>query len=93
MKKEEFKAKASQIIDEVSEKIDKLQAKKEFAQGYAKSKQEESLRDLKLKKTDLEIKYAELESASEEKWDEVKNAFSSAYDSFKESWNKIGSLF
>jgi len=40
MKKEEFKAKASQRIDEVSAKFNELKAKKESVQGDAKSKYE-----------------------------------------------------
>jgi len=48
---------------------------------------------LELKKVDLETKYAALENASEEKWEEVKNAFSSASVSFKEGFVKIASFF
>lgn len=93
MKKERFKAKANQRIDEVSAKINELKAKKESVQGDAKSKYEESLKELESKKAALQAKYTELENASEEKWDEVKNVFSSASESFKEGWNKIISLF
>jgi hypothetical protein len=93
MKKERFKAKASQRIDEVSAKIKELKAKKVSLQGDAKSKYEESLKELESKKAGLEAKYTELENASEEKRDEAKHAFSSASESFKEGWNKIISLF
>ncbi len=93
MKEEEFKAKASQRIDEVSAKINKLKAKKEPVQGDSKSKYKESLKEIESKKAALEEKYTELENASEEKWGEVKNAFSSASESFKEGWNKVISLF
>jgi malate synthase len=93
MKKEEFKVKANQIIDDVSAKINLLKAKKDTAQGDAKAMYAESIKDLESKKTDLLAKYAKLETASEEKWEEVKNAFSSASDSFKEGWLKIKSQF
>ncbi|TLP72866.1 hypothetical protein [Maribacter sp. ACAM166] len=70
-----------------------MKAKKDSVQGDAISKYEESLKELESKKTALEGKYTELENTSEEKWDEVKNAFSLASESFKEGWNKIISLF
>lgn len=48
MNKEEFKAKANQIIDEVSAKINELKAKKASAEGVAKSKFDEALKELQL---------------------------------------------
>ena len=56
----------------MSAKINELKAKKESATDEAKSKYEESLKELKSKKTVLKTKYTELENASEEKWDEKK---------------------
>lgn len=93
MNKEEFKAKANQTIDEVAGKINELKAKKEAAVGDSKVKYEKALQDMESKKADLQSKKADLENASEEKWDEVKNAFSSATEDFKEGWKKLSSLF
>ncbi|MFC2087197.1 hypothetical protein ACFLSA_03420 [Bacteroidota bacterium] len=47
---------------------------------------------MKTQKNHLQAKYNELINASEEKWDEVKSAFSSATDSFKDEFSKIASL-
>jgi chromosome segregation ATPase len=48
---------------------------------------------LETKKADLQSKYNDLINAKDEKWEEMKNAFSSAADSFKEGFSKISSLF
>ncbi len=93
MNQKEFKVNSTQTIDEVFAKINGLNAKKESAQGDANSKFEESLKDLETKKEDLEAKYVELENASEKKWDEIKNAFSSASYFVKDELAKITSLF
>lgn len=92
MNKEEFKVKANRTIDEVSAKINELKEKKELVEQGSKSKYEENLKTLKMKKTDLEAKYSELKNASDDKWEEVKNAFSSASDSYEEGLSKITSL-
>jgi len=92
MKKEEFKKEAKKSIDDFFAKIDKLEAKKDKAEGDAKAEYEEKLNALKGKKKELQAKYDELANASDEKWEEVKSAFSSANDSFRESLSKIASL-
>jgi hypothetical protein len=74
-------------------KIKELKAKKESVQDHAKSQYEKSIKDLETRKSGLETKYAELKKASEDKWEETKDAFSSASDSFKEGVVKISSLF
>ena len=93
MNKDEFKVIAAKTIDDVSEKIDHLKTKKDSAQGELLLKYESSLKDIEGKGAELKVQYAELENASEQKWDEVKKAFTSASDSFKEGFVKISSLF
>ncbi len=93
MNKKEFKAKASQTIDEVPARINELKVKNESAQDDAKSQYEGAIKYLEAKKSDLETMYAELNKASEDKWEETKDAFSSAFYSFKEGLSKISSLF
>jgi hypothetical protein len=41
----------------------------------------------------LKNKYSELETATEDKWEEAKYKFSSAADSFQEAWSQIKSIF
>jgi hypothetical protein len=93
MDKENFKNKAKQSIDDIFAKIDELEAKKDKAIGEAKIEYEKRILELKSKKVELQAKYNKLVNASDENWEEVKNAFSSASDSFKEGFSKIASLF
>lgn len=93
MNKEEFKAKAAKSIDEVAAKIDELKAKKESVEHHVKSDYEQAIKTLGNKKVEIQAKYDDLKDASEDKWEEAKEAFSSASDSFKEGLSKISSLF
>lgn len=93
MDRENFKTKAKESIDDIFAKIDELEVKKDLAIGQAKAEYEEKLVELKLKKDELVAKYDSLFAATEENWEEVKEAFSSASDSFKEGFSKIASLF
>lgn len=92
MSKEDFKKKAKKGIDDIFAKIDELEAKKSKVEGDVKAEYEEKLNHLKTKKKELQAKHDELVIASDEKWEEVKSAFSSATDSFKEGFSKIASL-
>jgi len=85
MNKEEFKARASQTIDEVSAKINELKANKESFKEDAKQTYNETLKDLESIKADLKTKYANLENASEDKWDELKKSVASATESMKKT--------
>ncbi len=93
MTKEEFKFKAKQSIDEVSAKINELNAKRASVKADVKSKYEDALEDLKSKRDILEAKYHELKNSTDDKWEEVRDAFSSASNSFKDGLSKISSLF
>ena len=93
MDKENFKNKAKQSIDDIFAKIDEFEAKKDKAVGIAKAEYEEKIAELMLKKTELAEKYEKLVNSTEDNWEEVKAAFSSASESFKEGFSKIASLF
>ncbi|MDA3815989.1 MAG: hypothetical protein PF486_01345 [Prolixibacteraceae bacterium] len=92
MNKADFKKEAKKSIDAIFAKIDELEAKKDKVNGDAKAEYEEKLNNLKTKKKELQAKYDALVNASDEKWEEVKSAFSSAADSYKEGFSKIASL-
>jgi len=92
MDKETFKQNAKKSIDEIFDAIDRVQERANTVEGEAKVRFEQNLIELKAKKKDLQAKYDKLGNTSEERWEEVKNAFSSASDSFKEGFKKITSL-
>jgi chromosome segregation ATPase len=78
---------------EYEEKLAEVKAKKEKALEVVKSEYDEKIVDLKTKKDELLARYDRLAEATEENWEEVKDAFSSASESFKEGFRKIASLF
>lgn len=92
MSREDFKEQAKKSIDDIFVKMDELEAKKNTIEGHAKAKHKEKINDMKTKKKELQAKYDDLSDASDEKWEEVKSAFSSASDSFKEGFSKITDL-
>ena len=93
MDKESFKNKAKNSIDEIFAKIEDLEIKKNEAKADVKETYEKKLAELKSKKSELQKRYDDLLHASEDKWEEVKNAFTSSSESFKEGFSKIASLF
>ncbi len=93
MEREDFKNKAKKSLDEIFAKIDELEAKKDKAFNEVKAEYEETISELKKKKDELLTKYNRLSNASEEDWEEIKNAFSSASVSFKDGVSKFISLF
>jgi len=49
--------------------------------------------DLKAKRNEIKAKYDGLADAAEDKWEEAKDVFSSAGESFREGFNRLKSLF
>ena len=92
MDKETFKQNAKNSIDEIFDAIERIQEKASIVEGEAKVRFEQNLVELKAMKKDIQTKYSKLDNASEEKWEEVKNAFSTAAESFKEGFKKITSI-
>src|ERR1035437_5815759 len=78
MDKETFKQNAKNGIDEIFDAIDRVQERANIVGEEARVKFNERLIELKAKKEEVQAKYNELDSTSEEKWEEVKAAFSSA---------------
>jgi len=92
MDKETFKHNAKKGIDEIFEAIDRVQERANVVGGEARDKFNERLEELREKRKDIQAKYDALGNTSEERWEEVRGAFSSALDSFKEGVKKITSL-
>jgi hypothetical protein len=92
MDKETFKKNAKNGIDEIFDAIERVQERATVVGEEAKVRFNETLVELREKKKDVQAKYDELESSSDEKWEEVKGAFSSAFDSFKDGLKKITSI-
>jgi DNA-binding transcriptional regulator GbsR (MarR family) len=93
MDKQAFKAQAKKQIDEVIEKIDTLEAKSDQVRENLKDTYQEQIRNLKSQKEVLKNKYASMEDAAEEKWDEFKEAFAEGAESFQEGVSKLTAVF
>ncbi|MEN0049537.1 MAG: hypothetical protein AAF806_20925 [Bacteroidota bacterium] len=93
MTKEEFRVQANQAIDEVFAKIEELKTKSADVETEAKATYEKSIADLEAKSTEMKNQYEALRDSADEKWEEVKAAFSDASASFEEGFSKIAALF
>lgn len=93
MDRQEFKEKAKQSIDDIFAKIDELKQKRGTIETDLKDTIDEQIKKMEAIKSELELKYKDLIDANEEKWDEVKQAFSESAGSFKEGLSKLKSIF
>ena len=89
MEKSTFKVKAKQQIDEIFSKIDLLEAEKEKSKHEMKAEYMDKITKLHEQKGEQKNKLEDLENATEDKWDETKEAFVSAVRSFDEGIHKI----
>jgi len=87
-----YKEKAKQQIDEMAAQIEKLEAKKDMAQADVKMKYEQQLGHLKNKKAQAQAKFEELKDASNERWEEARDVFASASESFKQGFSELTKL-
>ncbi len=93
MERNDFKEKAKKGIDEIFSKIEMLESKIEKTNEKIRPEYEKSLAEIKLRKAELELKYDSLINASDAKWEEAKDAFTSSLESFKEGFTKLASVF
>lgn len=93
MNKTEFKKKAKAQIDNLFSKIEDLEKKKDTVESSMKIQFQEKIESLKDSKVHLQNKYANLADEVDDKWEDVKTAFSSAAGSFEEGINDLSSLF
>jgi hypothetical protein len=88
MNKSEFRKKAKLQIDLLFNNIEHLEEKKDKVSANAIERYEETIRNLKYKRSRLQQNYQELEIVAEEQWIETKKAFEHATSSVKEGVKK-----
>jgi len=97
MKKEEFKQKTHEVLNELSDYISKLEDKAEDIAEDAKEEYREQLENLRGVKENLSSKLDEFENVADGKWDVVKESagsfFASVADSWKENFGKVAESF
>lgn len=97
MKKEEFKQKAHNVLDELVDYIDKLEAKAGEIADDAKEEYQDQLFRLKEIRENLSSKLDEYDNIADSKWDVVKESaasfFTSVSDAWKENYAKVSDAF
>ncbi|SFL25136.1 hypothetical protein SAMN05216357_11659 [Porphyromonadaceae bacterium KH3CP3RA] len=97
MKKEEFKQKTYDVLNELADYITKLEDKAGEIAEDAKEEYRERLKNLKEIKNNLSAKLEEYEQVADSKWDVVKdsavNFFASVADAWKENFGKVADAF
>lgn len=97
MKKEEFKQKTVDVINELADYISKLEDKAGEIAEDAKEEYRERLDKLKEMKDNLSTKLGEYEQVADSKWDVVResasNFFTSVADAWKENFDKVADAF
>ena len=97
MKKEEFKQKTLEVLDELSEHISKLEDKAGDIAEDAREEYRNQLANLKEIKENLSTKLDEFENVADGKWDVVKERassfFTSVAGSWKENFGKVADAF
>jgi uncharacterized protein Yka (UPF0111/DUF47 family) len=97
MRKEEFKQKTYQVIDELAETISKLEARAGEIAEDAKEEYKEQLDRLRELRDSLSAKMEEYDKIADGKWDVVKesagNFFATVADAWKENFGKVTDAF
>lgn len=93
MNREEYKALASQTIDQIASKLDEVKAQRAALSEQAQSTFDEVVAELERQKAELQLQRDQLQHATDDQLADVKKAFSSAGDSFKEGFSALAQLF
>lgn len=97
MKKEEFKQKTRDVLDELVEYIDKLEKKADEIAEDAKEEYYQQLDNLKGVRDNLSSKLDEYEKIADTKWDVVKegaaNFFAAVSEAWVENYSKVAEAF
>lgn len=91
--KEEAMEAARRLMDDLDDDI--AEAENEIDHGWqnlsqeARLEKQETLRELKDERGELQGEYQELEAASEDNWREAKRRFSAAWESTQQAWRDL----
>lgn len=97
MKKDDFKEKAYQVVNELADRIDKLEAKTNEIADDKKNEYQKELDKLKETRDKLISKLKEYEHLTEGKWSVIResasNFFEAVGDAWKENYRKVVDAF
>lgn len=92
-KRDAYVQKLKAKIDEWTADIDKLSAKAEQAKADAKIKYQQELEELRAKRQELEDRIANIQSAGESAWEELKQGVESSWEVWKASFSRAKTAF
>ncbi len=97
MKKDDFKEKAYQIVNDLADRIDKLEAKANEIADDKKEEYREQLDKLKETRDKLASKLKEYERMTEGRWSVIRESagsfFGSVAEAWKENYRKVADTF
>lgn len=88
-----YREEAKKQIDEIADKIDILESKKESVNAEARAEYHRQLAEFKEVRQKLESQLKKLSDSSEEKWKDAKDQFDEAADSIRLGFTKLTSMF
>lgn len=88
MKKDDFKEKAYQIVNDLADRIDKLEAKANEIADDKKEEYREQLDKLKETRDKLTSKLKEYERMTEGRWGVIRESAGSFFGSVAEAWKE-----
>lgn len=92
-KKEAYEKKLQAQLDEWNSEIDKLKAKADQAEADAQLEYYQQIEELRAKQEQYSQKLAELKTASDDAWEDIKAGVESAWDSLNRSLKSAKSRF
>ena len=88
MKKDEFKQKAYQVLNDLADYINKLDQKADEIADDAKEEYREQLDNLKGIRDNLASKLQEYENVADGKWEVIRESASDFFNTVSESWKE-----
>ena len=89
----DYNAKAKEMVDDIFNRIDELESKKEKAEGMAKEDFSKMVDTLKSKKEDLKSKYEDLKNTPDDKREQARESFRQSAEYFKNGLTELASHF
>lgn len=93
MDKTTFKVKTLEAIDAMYDEVDKLHQRRDKLNATLKESYDKRLEDLNRRKTELQRKLKAVEDASEENWQQAKEALSTSMEHYKAGFNELKNVF
>jgi hypothetical protein len=97
LKKDEFLEKMRSQLDELNYRWNiernKLEAQAQHVSAGAQKKLDEEIENFRKLRTDLKAKMADLETASENAWDDVKEGSETAWNALSDAFKKATNHF